>query len=107
MNFVWNLFRHCESPSSCQMNTPLPQRPAPTDRTNGCCKESDRKASVRPLDEEVGERDQWTGQLDFLMSLIAYAVGLGAIDIADINFDAYSPQNNVKLLRHRYAPRVH
>uniref|UniRef100_A8P2C8 Sodium:neurotransmitter symporter family protein 3, putative n=1 Tax=Brugia malayi TaxID=6279 RepID=A8P2C8_BRUMA len=26
------------------------------------------------------ERDQWSGPLDFIMSMIAYAVGLGKID---------------------------
>lgn len=29
------------------------------------------------LEQEVGERSQWTGKFDFLMSMIAYAVGLG------------------------------
>ena len=36
-----------------------------------------RKVSV--LGQEVIDRGQWTGQFDFLMSMIAYAVGLGNV----------------------------
>lgn len=38
--------------------------------------ESTALASGRQADEEI-ERGQWSGKFDFLMSMIAYAVGLG------------------------------
>lgn len=44
-----------------------------------------RKVSV--LGVEVVDRGQWTGPLDFLMSMIAYAVGLGRFFVvALVNF---------------------
>uniref|UniRef100_A0A1I8B3F1 Uncharacterized protein n=1 Tax=Meloidogyne hapla TaxID=6305 RepID=A0A1I8B3F1_MELHA len=36
-----------------------------------------RKVSV--LGHELFDRGQWSGQFDFLMSMIAYAVGLGGL----------------------------
>jgi hypothetical protein len=42
-----------------------------------------RKVSV--LGVEVVDRGQWSGPLDFLMSMIAYAVGLGKYFVVEFN----------------------
>ncbi len=67
MNFIRNLFG--------RSNNARPGNPVPAPRNNGAVERMDRKVSI--LGTEEVARDQWTGQMDFLMSLIAYAVGLG------------------------------
>nr|AME21430.1 GABA transporter 1 [Tetranychus cinnabarinus] len=52
-------------------------RPA---RANGGAQNSNLvPTEVKLLSEETNERGQWTGKLDFLMSCIGYAIGLGNV----------------------------
>lgn len=54
-------------------------KPANSKAGGGMAMEVKLVNNAQNTDDDIIEREQWTGKLDFIMSCIGYAIGLGNV----------------------------